>query len=868
MPNWKKVIVSGLDAVLSSLIVTGSAAVGTSSLGPYENTLTLGARDNGGEGGQLGFNASGGTYTSASFIDLYQNRLRILKGTNATSTGEVANWNMHNLQMALPAYTSPSSFPGTAAATLAVDSGGNVITIAGAGGGTVTSIGTSGTVNGITLTGGTITTSGTITLGGTLSNIQSSQLATSSLMIGSTNIALGATASLLADVTSITATSFTGSLFGTASYATNALSSSYALTASYSNNLQISGSINNVDYIDFNTGSAIPAWKSGRIFWDNTEGALSVYNAEADITLQVGQENWTRVFNDTGVTIANGAAVRIIGTHGDHPEVVLAQSIQVSGSSNLVNQILGLATHAIEASTFGYVTTQGLVRGLNTNAFNDGDTLYVSSSAGQLTNTVPNAPYEIIPVAQVVKASPAGSGILYVAVQQPLDFGDLSSAQTNGGYSYGDLWSYQPNGGTAGVWRHTNQLSGSYTITGSLSNGDGNIASGIGSHAEGSSTTATGDASHTEGQSTNAIGNYSHAEGLATVASGSYQHVQGQFNRLSSAQSAFIVGNGANIASRSNLIFAAGSQVEITGSLVVTAGITGSLLGTASYATQALSASWAPGGAGTPTFPYTGSAIISGSLEITGSLLVQDINGKTNIDSLYRQLYVAPPLPPGAPSVLSIDWGSRTLNDSSGNISVAWRNRDLLTSNGTNIGLDWTDNTYLSSDVYQRDYKPVATQDAVSTNYNNPNSSYLGDVIEADGTTTFIDSTVTDGMLVYLFTDAKWYPVDQSSIRSTYLLGIAHNVYAPGGTGYVLLEGHVVIDDTSTSGPYVASAGYGLPIYIEDSTTTGTMSTIVPTTTGPGSNIVRVLGHCYQQNSGTSTQWMMKFRPSNDWVEI
>jgi hypothetical protein len=56
---------------------------------------------------------------------------------------------------------------------------------------------------------------------------------------------------------------------------------------------------------------------------------------------------------------------------------------------------------------------------------------------------------------------------------------------------------------------------------------------------------------------------------------------------------------------------------QITGSLNVSAGITGSLQGTASFATQALSASYAPGGAGTPTFPYTGSAIISGSLTVT-----------------------------------------------------------------------------------------------------------------------------------------------------------------------------------------------------------------------------------------------------------
>ena len=89
--------------VAGNLLVTGSAAIGTSSLGPIENTLTLGARDTGGEGGQLGLNASGGTYTSASFIDVYQNQIRILKGTNATSTGEVSRWNLHNGQMGLAA---------------------------------------------------------------------------------------------------------------------------------------------------------------------------------------------------------------------------------------------------------------------------------------------------------------------------------------------------------------------------------------------------------------------------------------------------------------------------------------------------------------------------------------------------------------------------------------------------------------------------------------------------------------------------------------------------------------------------------------------------------------------------------------------
>ena len=105
--------------------------------------------------------------------------------------------------------------------------------------------------------------------------------------------------------------------------------------------------------------------------------------------------------------------------------------------------------------------------------------------------------------------------------------------------------------------------------TGSHAEGRDTTSSGSYSHAEGNSTKAIGDNSHAEGYGTQAIGASSHAEGLFTIASGSYQHVQGQYNISSSAQSAFIIGNGTSDANRSNLIFASGSQVQITGSLTV-----------------------------------------------------------------------------------------------------------------------------------------------------------------------------------------------------------------------------------------------------------------------------------------------------------
>ena len=272
-----------------------------------------------------------------------------------------------------------------------------------------------------------------------------------------------------------------------ASYALSssyALSASYASTASYSQNLIISGSINNVDYIDFNTGSATPAWKPGRVYWDNTDGALAVYNAEADITLQVGQESWVRVFNQTGLLITDGTPVRLIGAQGDVPKIVLAQSAQVSGSALGDNQIIGVATHDIETNSIGYVTTQGLVRGLNTNAFTDGDLLFVSSSAGVLTNVIPQAPYEVIQVGICVKAGPGGSGIIFVFPTQPIDFGDLASAE-RGTYQYGDIWSYQQTG-SVGVWKHGRSLSGSYSITGSL-----NVMGGITGSLLGTASYAT-----------------------------------------------------------------------------------------------------------------------------------------------------------------------------------------------------------------------------------------------------------------------------------------------------------------------------------------------------------------------------------------
>jgi hypothetical protein len=411
-------------------------------------------------------------------------------------------------------------------------------------------------------------------------------------------------------------------------------------------------------------------------------------------------------------------------------------------------------------------------------------------------------------------------------------------------------------------------------------------SSGSYSHAEGAGTLATGEASHAEGLATVASGDYSHAEGLATVASGSYQHVQGRFNQSSSAQSAFIVGNGTSNSSRSNLIFASGSQVQITGSVIATAGFTGSLQGTASYATQALSASYAPS---TPAFPFTGSATILGSLIVkqnatTGSLntsnrTLQDDRNKTTVDWNNWALYDSQPT-----SIISVEWYNRTLYSSTGYNSILWDNRILQDSTGVDSS-NWENRTLnddhgaaaLSWDVYDKGFTIASNYyyrseislndqgqfvDTPEATTSEPN--YAGEVI-----TGTIDDTVTGYDLVYLNTNGVWYPVTQATDQCTKLLGICLVVPTLLGQnpGPILLEGTITVLSTGATynnSPIVNGLDHGLPIYIENSYG-NLMTTTAPTNSG---TYVRVLGHAYQQSATYPDYWIMKFRPSNDWITI
>ena len=234
---------------------------------------------------------------------------------------------------------------------------------------------------------------------------------------------------------------------------------------------QLSGIVATVvepNFIDFQTGSGNPSHLEGRLFYDDTAKTLSFYNDESDVTLNIGQEEVIRVYNSGSETILNGAPVRINGALNGNPTITLAQSQFHSGSENETNEIIGLATHNIETGSYGYVTSLGLVNGLDTSGFNLGDTLYVSQSAGELTNQEPPSPYDKIKVGFVTRVD-ASTGKIFVKTFSPVHLHEISNVSSSFTTPNKSVLTFNSS---SGYWEETNELqisNGIYRISGSSS---------------------------------------------------------------------------------------------------------------------------------------------------------------------------------------------------------------------------------------------------------------------------------------------------------------------------------------------------------------------------------------------------------------
>jgi len=300
-------------------------------------------------------------------------------------------------------------------------------------------------------------------------------------------IVSGSDASLnsLVVATNVNAQSFTGSLFGTSSWALNAttasfvtasnvygpygassvLSASYAQTASYAVNITVSGAIQNVDYIDFDT-TASYTLAEGRLGWDSGDGTLQLGLAGGTVQYSVGETLYAYVYNAEATTLTKGQAVYISGSQGNRVAVKLAND---SGDPSSAGT-LGLVAETIAAGGTGWVITEGPLRKLNTLGLTAGKLVFLSSTPGDYTQTPPTAPSHSVRLGYVERVS-ATVGSIFVKVDNGYEIGELHDVVDNTTTSsYGDLLIK-----SGSVWINSKQLTGSYTLTGSLSTSGSNV---------------------------------------------------------------------------------------------------------------------------------------------------------------------------------------------------------------------------------------------------------------------------------------------------------------------------------------------------------------------------------------------------------
>jgi len=204
--------------------------------------------------------------------------------------------------------------------------------------------------------------------------------------------------------------------------------------------IDVSAFLDNTDSISFNTTYTTDPQR-GTLIWNNDDETLDL--GINGVILQIGQEMFTHIKNQTGSTIDNGTVVRYSGSVGASGR--MNGDLMIADGTYPAYHTIGVTTEDIPNGEDGFVTVFGVVGGINTTDYSAGDILYVSTTVeGALTDTIPEAPDLKIPIAVVLNSSnngaifvrptilPALNDIADIEITSPVDNSILKYDSTAG----------------------------------------------------------------------------------------------------------------------------------------------------------------------------------------------------------------------------------------------------------------------------------------------------------------------------------------------------------------------------------------------------------------------------------------------------
>ncbi len=174
-------------------------------------------------------------------------------------------------------------------------------------------------------------------------------------------------------------------------------------------------------YLQLDTTPTSTPTTIGTMYWDAANRTAALIDGDGDTTLQIGQEQRILVHNNTGSTLTDGQVVYVTGSTGELPSVSLANASSETTSAATI----GVVTETIANGADGFITTSGIVHGLNTLAFNEGDLLWLGTTAGTFSTTKPTSPAHLVLIGYVIKKA-GGNGSILVKIQNTQELSESS----------------------------------------------------------------------------------------------------------------------------------------------------------------------------------------------------------------------------------------------------------------------------------------------------------------------------------------------------------------------------------------------------------------------------------------------------------
>ena len=190
------------------------------------------------------------------------------------------------------------------------------------------------------------------------------------------------------------------------------------------------------------TGESTLLDTKGILKWESDHNTVGLYYADGE-HIDIGQTQLWYVKNTSGSTILKGQVVMATGAVGNSGNLEVQPLIADGSISGKF--ALGIAKNNIGVGLFGFVMTEGTIRGVDTSAYTIGTVLWANPDIpGELTSVQPTAPALKLPIAFVVSA--ANNGAIGVRMSQGLDLGEVNDI-TISSASNGQLLRYNN-----GIW--------------------------------------------------------------------------------------------------------------------------------------------------------------------------------------------------------------------------------------------------------------------------------------------------------------------------------------------------------------------------------------------------------------------------------